>query len=353
MGNEKNLALIFKKLPQGFPKPGQDLTVEDIGADAAQLPSDGIVVRVLYSSLDPYLRGLLRDPSVKSYFPPLPLSAPVKTLSVAKIEQSNNDNFKVGDLVFGRLPIQQLAAVSGEEIKQLQATSSLNKLDTTDGPEDIDQYLGVLGMPGLTAYSSLYEIGKPKKGETIFVSSAAGAVGQLVGQLAKHEGLRVIGSVGNDEKLQYIKDLGFDDGFNYKTEKPLDALKRLAPDGIDIYYENVGGEQLEAALECMNPHGRIVACGMISDYNVKDPMERYPIRNLMLVVGKQLTMRGFLVANKDFGPKWREEHQKNLRKWLQDGSFKAKSHVWTIEEADKGFVGMLQGENFGKAVVKL
>jgi NADPH-dependent curcumin reductase CurA len=306
MANDKNLALIFKRLPQGFPKAGQDLTVEDLGADAAQLPSDGIVARVIYSSLDPYLRGLLRDPSVKSYFPPLPIGGPVKSAGVAKVEQSNNGDYKVGDLILGRLPIQQVIALSGEELKQLKS-QGLNKLDTTGGPSDIDQYLGVLGMPGLTAYSSLYEIGKPQKGETIFISSAAGAVGQLVGQLAKHEGLRVIGSVGNDEKLQYIKDLGFDDGFNYKTEKPIDALHRLAPDGVDIYYENVGGEQLEAALECMNPHGRIVACGMISDYNVKNPEDRYPIRNLMLVVGKQLTMRGFLVANKDFGPKHREE----------------------------------------------
>ena len=165
--------------------------------------------------------------------------------------------------------------------------------------------------------------------------------------------MKVIGSVGSDDKVEYLKELGFDDGFNYKKEKPLDALKRLAPNGIDIYYENVGGEQLEAALECMNQFGRIVACGMISDYNVEKPEDRYPIRNLMMIVGKQLTMRGFLVGNKDLGPKWSKEHQKNVRAWLKDGTFKTRSHVWAIEEADKGFAGMLKGENLGKAVVKL
>lgn len=346
MSSNKNLSLIFRQIPVGEPKPGQDLVVEDVGADAAKLPSDGIVVQMLYSSLDPYLRGLLRSPEKKSYFPPLPLNGPVLNGGIGKVTASNSDTFKEGDLIQGRLPIQQQVALSGDQLK------GLRKLDTTNGPEDLSMYLGVLGMPGLTAYSSLYEIGKPKKGETIFISSAAGAVGQLVGQLAKHEGLHVIGSVGSDEKLEYIKSLGFDDGFNYKTEKPLDALRRLAPNGIDIYYENVGAEQLEAALEVMNSHGRIIACGMIAEYN-KPEDQRYGIKNLMLVVGKQLTMRGFLVANEEFGPKWAQEHQTKVRQWLKDGSMSAKTHEWPIEEADKAFVGMLKGENMGKAVVKL
>lgn len=208
-------------------------------------------------------------------------------------------------------------------------------------------------MPGLTAYSSLYEIGKPQKGETIFISSAAGAVGALVGQIAKHEGLKVIGSVGSDEKLKYItEELGFT-GFNYKTEKSLDALKRLAPDGIDIYYENVGGEQLEAALATLNLNGRIVACGMISDYN-KAPAERHGVKNLMQIISQRLTIRGFMVGDKDFGPKYEAERTKNLTQWLADGSFQAKLHVTDgIDNAPEGFVGMLEGKNFGKAVLKL
>jgi NADPH-dependent curcumin reductase CurA len=153
-------------------------------------------------------------------------------------------------------------------------------------------------MPGLTAYSSFYEIGAPKKGETIFISAASGAVGQLVGQLAKHEGLKVIGSVGDDKKLDFItKDLNFDAGFNYKKESASEALKRLAPNGIDIYYENVGGEQLEAAIAKMNDFGRIIACGMISQYN-NTPDQAYGVRNLMMVVAKRLKMQGFIVGDK-------------------------------------------------------
>jgi NADPH-dependent curcumin reductase CurA len=342
----KNLSLIFKQIPNGEPVAGQDLVVSDVDTASTTLPSDGVVLRLLYSSLDPYLRGLLRDPKKESYFPPLPVGGPVLSAGIARVEQSNSPNHVVGDLYQGRLPIQQHVALAGKDLQ------GLRKVDTTNGPEDLGMYLGVLGMPGLTAYSSLYEIGKPKKDETIFISSAAGAVGQLVGQLAKAEGLRVIGSVGSDDKLEYIRGIGFDDGFNYKKEKPLEALKRLAPKGVDIYYENVGGEQLEAALDCMNSHGRIIACGMISQYNKKEG-EAYGVRNLMLIVGKQLTMRGFLVANPDFGPKWAKEHQEKVRGWLKDGSIKAQTHEWPIEEADKGFVGMMAGENFGKAVVKL
>lgn len=209
-------------------------------------------------------------------------------------------------------------------------------------------------MPGLTAYSSLYAIGKPKKGETIFISAASGAVGQIVGQLAKHEGLRVIGSVGSDDKLDYIiKELNFDGGFNYKTEKPLDALRRLAPDGVDIYYENVGGEQLQAALEVMNNFGRIVACGMISEYN-KLEGERYGVTNLMYIVSKRITIRGFIVGDPDMGPVYFQERNKNVSQWLADGTFKSKESVTEgIENGPEGFVGMLQGKNFGKAVLKI
>ena len=209
-------------------------------------------------------------------------------------------------------------------------------------------------MPGLTAYSSFYDIGVPKKGETIFISSAAGPVGQLVGQLAKHEGLTVIGSVGDDKKLDFItKDLNFDSGFNYKKEKPLDALKRLAPNGVDIYYENVGGEQLEAAITCMNDFGRIVACGMISQYNLK-PENQYPIRNLMQVVAKRLTMRGFIVGDANMGPRYAREHQEKVQKWLSEGSFKAAMDVTEgIDNASEGLVGLFEGKNFGKAVLEV
>ncbi|KAF4451046.1 hypothetical protein F53441_5910, partial [Fusarium austroafricanum] len=199
----------------------------------------------------------------------------------------------------------------------------------------------------------LHQIGKPQKGETIFISSAAGAVGQIVGQVAKREGLTVIGSVGDDAKLDFItKELGFDAGFNYKKESPADALPRLAPQGIDIYFENVGGDHLEAALVNMNQGGRIPVCGLISEYNTPAD-QRQGIKGLINIIAKGIKMEGFLVGNKDFGPAYFMEHQKNLQNWLADGSVKAKLFTTEgIDNAAEGFIGMLQGKNFGKAVLK-
>jgi NADPH-dependent curcumin reductase CurA len=198
----------------------------------------------------------MRDVSVESYSAAFPLNTPVCNDTVARVLKSDDPSFKQGDLIKAQGPIAEYSAIS-----DLKA-HSVRKLHN---PYNLKPALftGALGMSGLTAWSSLHEIGKPQKGETIFVSSAAGAVGQLVGQIAKKEGLKVIGSVGSDEKLDFIRQLGFDSGFNYKKETPGDALKRLAPQGIDIYYENVGGAHLEAALDNMNNFGRIVACGMV------------------------------------------------------------------------------------------
>lgn len=226
-----NKALVFKKIPQGYPTPGEHITVENAAYDAnAPAPDNGVVLQSLYTSYDPYMRGRMRPAEIKSYAPPFFLNQPLNSRSLAKVVRSNNANYKEGDLVVGFIAIQQYVSLNGDEI------GTIGHLENPLGIEDIRVFLGPLGMPGLTAYSSLYEIGKPKKGETLFVSAASGAVGQLVGQIAKHEGLKVIGSVGSDEKLNYItKELGFDSGFNYKTEKPADALARLAPNGIDIY----------------------------------------------------------------------------------------------------------------------
>jgi NADPH-dependent curcumin reductase CurA len=184
----------------------------------------------------------------------------------------------------------------------VELNTYIRKVDTVSGAPDVRDNIGALSMPGLTAYASLYGIGKPKKGETIFISSAAGAVDQIVGQIAKHKGLKVIGSVGSDDKLNIIlNELSFDGGFNYKKEKPSEALERLAPDCIDIYYENVGGEQLEAALANMNNFGRIVASEMISQYSLP-PEKQYGVKGLRYIVGKRLTMRSFLVSDPDMGP---------------------------------------------------
>lgn len=256
-----NKTLIFKKVPTGLPVPGEHLTIEDQPFDqAAPPPKGGITAQILWASFDPYLRGKMRPATTKSYSPPFDLGGPVSNDTIARVLKSDSPDFAPGDTVVAYLPIAQFARVDGGP----QLAARVRKLHNPLGL-DLAYFLGPLGMPGLTAYSALHRIGAPRKGETIFISSAAGAVGQVVGQVAAREGLRVIGSVGSDDKLEFItKELGFDGGFNYKKEKPGEALARLAPDGVDIYFENVGGEQLDAVLEVMNTHGRIIACGMVS-----------------------------------------------------------------------------------------
>lgn len=346
----QNKGLIFKKVPSGWPVAGQDLVIENRDIDLDQdAPKNGLLLKNYYISFDPYQRGRMRAPEAKSYSPPFELGEAITNRAVSKVLKSGLDKFKPGDVVVA------MDSVGTEEYTLLPEGPS-SRAFKLDNPYNLDPriFIGALGMPGLTAWSSFYEIGAPKKGETIFISAASGAVGQLVGQLAKHEGLTVIGSVGSDDKLDFItKELKFDSGFNYKKEKPSEALSRLAPEGIDIYYENVGGEQLEAAINAMKPFGRIIACGMISQYNLK-PEESYPIRNLMNVVGKRIKMQGFIVGDENMGPKYAKDHQEKLQKWISEGTFKAQQSVTKgIDNAVDGFLGMLKGDNFGKAVMEI
>ena len=248
----QNKGLIFKSIPTDWPVEGKDLAIEDRPFDLnTEPPENGITVKNYCVSFDPYQRGRMRSSEQKSYSAPYALGKPIENSAVSKVLKSNNSKFKEGDIVIGPMPTEEYSIVSGE---------TAEKVKKLDNPHNLDPklFVGALGMPGLTAYSSFYAIGEPKKDETIFISAASGAVGQIVGQLAKHEGLKVIGSVGSDEKLAFIeKELGFDGGFNYKKEDPVKALERLAPKGIDIYYENVGGEQLDAAIGALNTFGRI------------------------------------------------------------------------------------------------
>lgn len=344
-----NKTLIFKKIPTGIPVAGEHLTVEDRPIDdITTAPKGGLILKVVYSSFDPYLRGRMRDAAVKSYSPAFALDGPVSSGSVGKVIASDlPDEFPVGEHVVALIPVAEYVRV--EDVKAVGA----RRIQNPHGL-DLGLFVGALGMPGLTAWSGLHKIGKPKKGETIFVSSAAGAVGAVVGQIAKREGLTVIGSVGTDEKLDFItKELGFDSGFNYKKESPLDALPRLAPNGIDIYFENVGGDHLEAALLSLNVGGRIPTCGMIGGYNTPRDQQQ-GIKGLMNIVAKSITIQGFLVGTPEFGPVYAKEHQEKFSQWLAEGSVKAKQHVTEgIDNAAEGFIGMLNGENFGKAVLRI
>ncbi|KAI1382641.1 NAD(P)-binding protein [Hypoxylon trugodes] len=342
-----NKTLVFKKIPTGIPVAGEHLALEERPFDIDAIPAGGLIVKVLTVSFDPYLRDRMRDPSIPLYQPAFALDGAVENFAVGRVLKSDSDKFSAGDLIHTVLPFAEYAAVPPEFFGYVSKIHNHYNLD-------LDLFLAPLGLPGITAYSSVYELGHLKKGETIFISSAAGAVGSVVGQLAKREGLTVIGSVGSDEKLDFItKELGFDAGFNYKKERAWNALKRLAPEGIDIYYDNVGGEQLEGSIENLKVGGRIIVCGMLDNIN-KPLEERFGVRNLPRMYHRRLTMTGFVVSDDNFWPKYGQRHQEDLQKWIAEGGFKAPLQVTHgLDHAIEGFLDMFHGKIFGKAVLKI
>lgn len=236
----QNKGLIYRDHPVNFPEAGKHIVVETRDFDVDQQPpSGGFTCKVHYVSYDPYQRGRMRKPETKSYSPPFEVGKPVTNSAIVTVLKSDHSSFKEGQILWAMAGTEEYSVVSEQQAAGARVVDNSYDLD-------VKKFLGALGMPGLTAYSSFYEIGAPKKGETIFISAASGAVGQIVGQLAKHEGLKVIGSVGDDKKLEFItKELGFDAGFNYKKESAFDALPKLAPNGLDIYYENVSNDGKE------------------------------------------------------------------------------------------------------------
>ena len=257
-----NKALMMAKPPVGFPIPGEDLIITETSIDLSSAPPGGLILKTNCISYDPYMRGRML-PIVNSYVSGFKIGEPLNNNAISTVIKSDNSLFKEGDIVIGNSNFQEYVVISKERADMRRAVLG-DGFSILENPLRLDPrlFLGALGMSGLTAYSSFYEIGKPKKGETIFISAASGAVGQIVGQLAKHEGLKVLGSVGSDEKLKFItEELGFDGGFNYKTERPDEALKRLLAElgstGVDVYYDNVGGEQLDASILAMSNYGRI------------------------------------------------------------------------------------------------
>ncbi|KAF9297950.1 hypothetical protein BGZ74_009594 [Mortierella antarctica] len=336
-----NKSVVYLKHPTEFPVVGEHLAVQTNPDFRPVLKEGEVLTRNLVFSLDPYMRGKMRDAGKQSYSASYEIGKPLDARGVAEVIESKNAKYPVGSIIH--------AFVGWEEytvLPDLPTTRIIPGARETNLP--LSSYVGVLGMPGLTAWASLKDIGKPKKGETIFISAASGAVGQLAGQLCKAWGLTVIGSVGSDDKVEYLlKNVGFDAAFNYKTKSYKDALNELAPQGIDIYFENTGGLALEAALDHLNNFGRIIACGMISQYNTREP---YGIKNLMNVVTKRLIMRGFIVS--DFHDQYFADFFKDVREMLLN-----KQIVYRVDEAQgidnapEAFIGMLSGKNFGKAVV--
>ena len=329
----KNQQVHLAARPTGFPKPTDFRLVES----PVPHPAEGqFLVGVSYLSLDPYMRGRMN--AARSYAEPQKLDEVMGGGAVGKVLSSQHPAFAEGDYVVGYFGWQQYALSDG---------TGVMKVDPAIAP--ISTFLGILGMTALTAYFGILDVCAPRAGETVVVSGAAGAVGSAAGQLARIAGCRVVGIAGSDDKIGWItQDLGFDAGLNYKTES-LDRLKDLCPNGVDCYFDNVGGATTDAIFPLMNPKGRVAVCGQISMYNQEKP-EPGP-RLLPLVLVRTLTVRGFLVFH--YANRYREGLSQ-LTQWYRDGKLKHRETVADgIENAITAFLGMLRGENTGKQLVKI
>jgi NADPH-dependent curcumin reductase CurA len=330
-GVSREIRLVAR--PQGFP----DEELFEVAETAIPDPAEGqVLIRNAYLSVDPYMRPRMND--VRSYVAPFTLGEAMTGGAVGRIAVSRNSRYPEGDWVVHQLGWREWALSDG---------AALRRLDATAAP--VSTSLGVLGMPGFTAWYGLFVVGVPQEGETVLVSGAAGAVGSAAGQMAAIAGCRVIGSAGSETKLAWLRELGFDAAFNYREQTPREALAELAPDGIDMYFDNVGGDHLEAAIGALRTHGRVVGCGSISRYN--DAEAAPGPRNMFLVVTKRLRLQGFIISDHfdRFGEFAREATQ-----WVRDGRLQYRETVVDgIENAPKAFLGLLRGENIGKMLVKV
>jgi NADPH-dependent curcumin reductase CurA len=327
----KEIRLVAR--PQGF--PSEELF--EVAEARVPEPAEGqVLIRNAYFSVDPYMRPRMND--VRSYVAPFTLGEAMTGGAVGRVAVSRNPRYAEGDWVLHQLGWREWALSDG---------SALRRLDASVAP--VSTALGVLGMPGFTAWYGLFVLGLPVEGETVLVSGAAGAVGSAAGQMARIAGCRVIGSAGSEAKLDWLRELGFDEVFNYRESSPRHALAELAPDGIDIYFDNVGGDHLEAAIGAARTHGRIVACGSIARYNDAEPAPGP--RNMFMIVTKRIRMQGFIISDhfERFG-----EFAREAGEWLRDGRLQYRETVVEgIENAPKAFLGLLRGENIGKMLVKV
>ncbi|WP_282179936.1 NADP-dependent oxidoreductase [Maribacter stanieri] len=297
-----------------------------------------ILLESKYISVDPYLRGRMSD--AKSYVPPFNVGEPISSGIVAEVIETKNDKFKKGDFVSGLLQWKE---------KQISTGEGLQKIDKSKAP--LSAYLGIVGMTGLTAFLGLHEIGKPKKRETLVVSGAAGAVGSVVGQIGKILGLNVIGIAGTDEKIDMLKsEFGFDHGINYKTTKDMKAaIKEAAPNGVDIYFDNVGGPISDAVLFNINQFARIIICGAISVYNKTELPMAVAVQPFL--VKNSALMQGFIVSN--YAEKF-PVAMKQLSTWLGEGKLTYKETIVEgFDNTPQAFLDMMNGKNKGKMIVKV
>ncbi|MGG1246891.1 NADP-dependent oxidoreductase [Bacillus spizizenii] len=322
--------------PQGVPVH-EDFRFETIPVPEPQ--QGEVLVKTLYVSVDPYMRGRMQD--TKSYVEPFALDEALSGGVIAEVV-SDGEHLKKGDIVIGNLGWQEFSAVS---------ESALRKIDTSLAPASA--YLGILGMTGLTAYFGLLDIGRPKEGETVVVSGAAGAVGSTVGQIAKIKGARVVGIAGSDEKIAYLKqELQFDEAINYKTVDDIQkALADACPNGVDVYFDNVGGPISDAAMNLLNEFARIPVCGAISSYNAESEADDMGPRVQSKLIKTKSLMQGFIVS--DYSDRF-PEGAKQLAEWLKDGKLHYEETITEgFENIPDAFLGLFKGENKGKQLIKV
>lgn len=334
----KSLQVRLAKRPKGEP------TAENFEIAEAELPpvaAGQILVRVIWLSLDPYMRGRMDDS--RSYAKSLEIGDVMGAGTVGQVVESQHPGYAEGDFVLGMFGWQSHVVSDG---------TSVRKLDPAIAP--LSTWVGVMGMPGLTAYVGLLDIGEPKEGETVVVSAASGAVGSVVGQLAKIKGARAVGVAGPDEKCRYVVDeLGFDACVSHRSPTLRDDLKAACPNGVDVYFENVGGPTLDAALSLMNPFGRIPVCGMISMYNtgpVGGAADRLPAL-MRRILTDRLKIQGFIVSDRNNRHK---AFMKEVGAYVREGRIKYRESITVgLENAPSAFIGLLRGENFGKQLIQV
>jgi NADPH-dependent curcumin reductase CurA len=325
---------VLLKRPVGLPDPSSFGLEKTMLKKSLQM--NEVRLHGLYYSVDPYMRGRMN--AGKSYVEPFVLNEPIEGSVIARVAETNSKDFKTGNLVFGQLPWSTEMIVPSDQV---------HKIDTTHA--HASEYLGVLGMTGLTAYFGFLKIGQPQAGETVVISGAAGAVGSVVGQIAKIKGCKVIGIVGSDAKSDFLKDrLHFDQTINYNEPSQMDNLKKILADGVDVYFDNVGGSISDAVLPHMNFQGRVVLCGQISQYNVTSATAS-PIAHPFLI-NRSVSTKQFMVTQfKDQYP----EALKQLNSWMSEGRLESKETI--IEGFDnlpRALLGLFSGENIGKMIVK-
>lgn len=333
-----NRRIVLAARPKGEPQD-TDFRLEETAIP--QPSGHEVLLRILYLSLDPYMRGRMSE--APSYAPPVSLGEVMEGGTVAEVIESRSAKWKRGDIVLSYSGWQEYAVADSE---------GLRELDPSIAP--VSTALGVLGMPGLTAYTGLLNIGQPKPGETVVVSAASGAVGSVVGQIAKINGTHVVGIAGNRDKCKYLVDeLGFDAAVNRSESTFSEDLAAACPRGVDVYFENVGGPVLKSIVPLLNNFGRVPVCGLIAQYNLSGPVEGPDFTpNLMRsILTKRLTLRGFIVT--DFASQ-QGDFLRDMSKWMRDGKMKYREDIVNgLENAISAFKGLLRGANFGKLIVKI